>query len=151
MIRSPTFSPAAPTKTPPPSFVPLAVKRSTLGPRLPARRWLRNHACRRPSLNPSRLSLFHRRQVDGAAAPDGPASQRINQALTNADARLREADRQCHAIALEAQQEPKGNGHSRSVTIAMRGAGYEPVQANRWLHPVFLSTDRDGHPISTLV
>src|SRR5271165_3326783 len=66
MIRSPTFSPAAPTKTPPPSFVPPAVKRSTLGPRLPARRWLRNHACRRPSLNPSRLSLFHRRQVDGA-------------------------------------------------------------------------------------
>jgi len=27
----------------------------------------------------------------------------------------------------------------------------EPVQANRCLHPVFLSTDRDGHPISALV
>ena len=27
----------------------------------------------------------------------------------------------------------------------------EPVQVNRCLHPVFLSIDRDGHPISTLV
>src|SRR5271165_2082847 len=67
MIRLPTFSPAAPTKTPPPSFVPPAVKHSPHGPRSPAWRWLRNHACRRPSLNPSRLSLFHRRQVDGAS------------------------------------------------------------------------------------
>src|SRR5271165_4027142 len=66
MIRLPTFSPAAPTKTPPPSFVPPAVKHSPHGPRSPAWRWLRNHACRRPSLNPSRLSLFHRRQVDDA-------------------------------------------------------------------------------------
>src|SRR5271165_5935599 len=66
MIRLPTFSPAAPTKTPPPSFVPPAVKHSPHGPRSPAWRWLRNHACRRPSLNPSRLSLFHRRQLDGA-------------------------------------------------------------------------------------
>src|SRR5208283_5632017 len=66
MIRLPTFSPAAPTKTPPPSFVPPAVKHSPHGPRSPAWRWLRNHACRRPSLNPVRLSLFHRRQVDGA-------------------------------------------------------------------------------------
>src|SRR5208283_3902357 len=66
MIRLPTFSPAAPTKTPPPSFVPPAVKHSPHGPRSPAWRWLRNHACRRLSLNPVRLSLFHRRQVDGA-------------------------------------------------------------------------------------
>ena len=29
--------------------------------------------------------------------------------------------------------------------------GIEPVQANRCLHPVILSTDHDGHPISTLV
>jgi hypothetical protein len=28
---------------------------------------------------------------------------------------------------------------------------YEPAQANRCLYPVFLSTDRDGHPISTIV
>ena len=66
MNRSPTFSPAAPTKTPPPSFIPPATKHSPPGPRLPAWRWPRNHACRRPPLNPSRLPLFHRRQVDGA-------------------------------------------------------------------------------------
>src|SRR5271165_1658536 len=85
MIRSPTFSPAAPTKTPPPSFVPPAVKRSTLGPRLPARRWLRNHACRRPSINPSRLSLFHRRQVDGAPAPQCAAAASLTPIDTQSD------------------------------------------------------------------
>src|SRR5208283_1188755 len=82
MIRLPTFSPAAPTKTPPPSFVPPAVKHSPHGPRSPAWRWLRNHACRRPSLNPVRLSLFHRRQVDGAAATEAHTSPDVRFGLT---------------------------------------------------------------------
>ena len=45
--------PAAPTKTPPQSFIPPAIKRSTLGPRSPARRRRQNHACQQPSLKPS--------------------------------------------------------------------------------------------------
>jgi hypothetical protein len=42
MIRSPTFSPAAPTKTPPRSFISPADKDSPPGPRSPAWRWLCN-------------------------------------------------------------------------------------------------------------
>jgi hypothetical protein len=37
-----------------------AVKHSPPGPRLPAWRWLRNHACRWLRLDPTRLPLFHR-------------------------------------------------------------------------------------------
>src|SRR4051794_21473953 len=66
MIRSPTSSPAAQAKTPPPSFMPPALRHLPPGPRSPAWRWLRNDARRSSSLNLSRLPLFHRRQVDCA-------------------------------------------------------------------------------------
>jgi hypothetical protein len=71
MIRSSTFSPTAPTETPPPSVAPPAVKHSPPGPKLPAWRWLRDHARRPPSLNPSRLPLFRQRQVDRSHSIDG--------------------------------------------------------------------------------
>jgi hypothetical protein len=66
MIRLPTSYPAAPAKTPPPGFILLAVKLSPSGPRLPAWRWLHNHAPRQPPLNPSRHPICHERQADGA-------------------------------------------------------------------------------------
>src|ERR1700712_2449988 len=68
MIRSPTFSPAAPTKIPPPSFVAPAAKHSPPGPRSPAWRWLHSRAVAGGNSTHSRLPLFHRRQVDGALA-----------------------------------------------------------------------------------
>jgi hypothetical protein len=52
MIGSPTSSPAAPAKTPPPSFILLAVKPSPSWPSLPAWRWLRNHARRPAAIKP---------------------------------------------------------------------------------------------------
>src|SRR5271165_360325 len=72
MIRLPTFSPAAPTKTPPSSFVLLAIKHSPLGPKSPAWRWPRSHARRRSPLYTPRIPLFHRRQIDGALIAHQP-------------------------------------------------------------------------------
>jgi putative transposase len=59
MIILPTFSPAAPVKTPPSSFVSAATKHSPHGPRSRVWQWLRNHVCRWPSFNPSCLSQIH--------------------------------------------------------------------------------------------
>jgi hypothetical protein len=64
------------------------------------------------------------------AEPDGPASQRINDALAKADARVREAATQCHADALESHTDSKGGEWQRSVTVAMRGAGYLALVAS---------------------
>ena len=64
------------------------------------------------------------------AAPDGPASQRINQALAKSDARIRDAIRQCHADAAESQGDAKGGEWQRSLTVAMRGAGYLALVAS---------------------
>jgi putative transposase len=60
-------SPFTPIKTLPPNSIPPVVKPSQRGPRSLLWRWPRNHPCRRPPLNRSRLSQFHRRQVDGAS------------------------------------------------------------------------------------
>lgn len=66
-------------------------------------------------------------------AGEAPAAQRINKALTNADARLVAADRTCHADATDAKADPKDVGWQRSVTVAMRGAGYLAlVAADSW-------------------
>ena len=54
------------------------------------------------------------------AAPDDPASQRINQALTAADARLRAAAKDCRANA----SDPKDADWQRTVAVAMAGPGY---------------------------
>lgn len=62
------------------------------------------------------------------AAPEGPASQRINQALTAADARLRTAAEDCDTSSASA--DPKDAGWQRSVTVAMRGPGYLALVAS---------------------
>jgi hypothetical protein len=54
------------------------------------------------------------------AAPDGPATQRINQALTAADARLRAAAKDCAANAAD----PKDADWQRTITVPMRGPVY---------------------------
>src|ERR1700738_2039710 len=54
MIRSPTFSPAAETTTPPRTCGSAAPRPSPPGPTSPASPWLHNHAYRRASLSPSR-------------------------------------------------------------------------------------------------
>lgn len=54
------------------------------------------------------------------ATPEGPASQRINQALTAADVRLRTAAKDCAANA----SDPKDADWQRTVTVPMRGPGY---------------------------
>src|ERR1700760_187699 len=66
MIRSPTFSPAVPTKTPPLNFILPAARHSPPGARSPASPWRRDHAGRRPSSDPLRLSRSDSRQLDGA-------------------------------------------------------------------------------------
>jgi hypothetical protein len=53
MIRSPTFSPAARTKTRPSNLVATAIKHSPSGMRSPAWPWPRDHARRPSSLNSS--------------------------------------------------------------------------------------------------
>jgi hypothetical protein len=67
MTRSPTFSPAAETKTPPQTSGPAAPRPSPPGPMSPASPWLHNHAHRRTSLSPSRFPSICRCQVDGAS------------------------------------------------------------------------------------
>jgi hypothetical protein len=52
-----------------------------------------------------------------------PALQRINRALTNADARVLAAAKDCHEQAVQAQT-PEGDPWERTVTVAMRGPGY---------------------------
>src|SRR5580693_8280861 len=71
MTRSPTFSPAAETTTPPRTSGSAAPRPSPPGPTSPASPWLHNHAYRRASLSPSRFPSICRSQVDGAA--DGAA------------------------------------------------------------------------------
>lgn len=60
------------------------------------------------------------------AGPDSPASQRINQALTAADARLRVAAKDCVANA----SDPKDADWQRTVTVPMRGPGYLTLVAS---------------------
>src|SRR5260370_32851624 len=69
MTRSPTISPAAETTTPPQTSGSAAPRPSPPGPTSPAAPWLHNHAHRPASLNPSRLPLICRCQVDGACRP----------------------------------------------------------------------------------
>ena len=88
----PTFSPAAPSKTPPPRFVLPEAEHSPPGPRSLVWRWLRNHACRSPSLNPSRLSQLLCQQVDGA-------SQLSPQAITAHTAITSTSIRRCSNLA----------------------------------------------------
>ncbi len=64
------------------------------------------------------------------AEPVGPQEQRVNQALTNADARVRAAAAQCHEAAIEAQADAGDAGWQRSVTVAMRGPRYLAVVAS---------------------
>src|SRR6202035_4866479 len=70
MIRSPTFSPAAETTTPPRTSGSAAPRPSPPGPTSPASPWLHNHAYRRASLSPSRFPSICRSQVDGAPGSD---------------------------------------------------------------------------------
>jgi hypothetical protein len=74
-----------------------------------------------PALGPN-LAAFPR-----LAAADGP-SKRINQALTKADAMVRDAAEGCHEDALAAK-DPDG-GWQRSVVVAMRGPGYLTLVAS---------------------
>jgi hypothetical protein len=74
MTRSPTFSPAAETTTPPQNSGPAAPRPSPPGPMSPGSSWLHNHAYRRASLSPSRFPSICRCQVDGA--PPGLAGSR---------------------------------------------------------------------------
>src|ERR1700730_5841958 len=67
MTRSPTFSPAGETPTPPQNFGPAAPRPSPPGPMSPGSSWLHNHAYRRASLSTTRLLTRGRCQVDGAA------------------------------------------------------------------------------------
>jgi hypothetical protein len=60
------------------------------------------------------------------AAADGAASQRINQALTAGDARVRAAAKDCRANA----SDPKDADWQRTVTVAMRGPGYLALVAS---------------------
>src|SRR5712671_3037108 len=66
MTRSPTFSPAAETTTPPQTSGPAAPRPSPPGTTSPASPWLHNHAYRRASLSPLRFPSICRCQVDGA-------------------------------------------------------------------------------------
>jgi hypothetical protein len=68
MTRSPTFSPAVETTTPPRTSGPVSPRPSPPGPTSPASPWLNNHAYRRASLNPSRFPSICTCQVDGAQA-----------------------------------------------------------------------------------
>src|SRR5258708_1089670 len=68
MTRSPTFSPAAETTTPPQTSGPAAPRLSPPGPTSPALPWRHNHTHRRASLSPLRFPSICRCQVDGAAA-----------------------------------------------------------------------------------
>src|SRR6202011_3959595 len=74
MIRSPTFSPAAETTTPPRTSGSAAPRPSPPGPTSPASPWLHNHAYRRAALSPSRFPSICRSQVDGAVlTSSGPS------------------------------------------------------------------------------
>ena len=64
------------------------------------------------------------------AAPVDPVSQQINQALANTDVRVRDAAKQCHADASAFQADMKDAGWQRTVTVAMRGAGYLALVAS---------------------
>src|SRR4051794_21441780 len=66
MTRSPTFSPAADTTTPPHTSGPRAPRLSPPGKTSPASPWRHNHAYRRASLSPLRFPSMRRCQVDGA-------------------------------------------------------------------------------------
>src|SRR6201994_1749175 len=76
MIRSPTFSPAVPTKTPPLNFIPPAARHSPPGPRSLASPWRRDLAGRRPSSDPLRPSRSNSRQLDGAVGGSYPYAAR---------------------------------------------------------------------------
>src|SRR5438067_449475 len=64
MTRSPTFSPAAETTTPPQTSDLAAPRLSTPGPTSPASSWLHNHAYCRASLSPLFFPSIVRCQVD---------------------------------------------------------------------------------------
>jgi hypothetical protein len=68
MTRSPTFSPAVETTTPPQTSGPAAPRPSPPGPTSPAMSWLHNYAHCRASLSLSRFPSISRCQVDGASA-----------------------------------------------------------------------------------
>src|SRR5271165_368615 len=138
MIRSPTSSPAVQTKTPPPSSVPPEAKRSPPGPRSPARRWLRNHAFPPPPLNPSRLRLFHRRQVDGALRAS-PAGTEPVEAKGWASGELARRAKRDQAV----EQPPPGaiaetrdrrRGGNRVVGEQRRDGARLPLGAQFWAH-----------------
>jgi hypothetical protein len=62
------------------------------------------------------------------AVPDGPASQRINQALAKADGRLLAAAKECRGDGTDANAD--ANVWTRSVTVVMRGVGYLAMVAD---------------------
>lgn len=63
------------------------------------------------------------------AGADSAGAQQVNQALASADARGKKAAAECQGLIREAKADPKGAGWQRTVTIAMRGAGYLAVTA----------------------
>lgn len=64
------------------------------------------------------------------AAPEGPPARRINQALTNADDRLRSAVAQCHALAAEPPGRPRHDFWERGISVPMRGPDYLALVAS---------------------
>src|SRR6267154_2590366 len=81
MTRSPTFSPAAETTTPPQTSGPAAPRPSPPGPTSPASPWLHNHAYRRASLSPLRFPSICRCQVDGAVQGRGGLRRELTACL----------------------------------------------------------------------
>jgi hypothetical protein len=65
------------------------------------------------------LSAFPR-----IAAAEEPALQRINRALTDADARVVAAAKDCRSEAAQEPDGPKDGAWERTVTVAMLGPGY---------------------------
>jgi hypothetical protein len=80
------------------------------------------------------------------AAPEGPASQRINQALTAADTRLRAAAKDCDAS--NASADPKDAAWKRSVAVAMRGPGYLALVASDDLYCGGAHPDTDSFALT---
>src|SRR5258707_982260 len=76
MTRSPTFSPATETTTPPRTVGPAAPRPSPLGQTSPASPWRHNRAYRRASLSPARFPSICACQVDGAE-PALPRRHRV--------------------------------------------------------------------------
>src|SRR5712671_5237104 len=71
MTRSPTFSPATETTTPPRTVGPAAPRPSPLGQTSPASPWRHDRAYRRASLSPARFPSIRTCQVDGAGTRPG--------------------------------------------------------------------------------